>query len=46
VDSIFTAEHVFHSWIRLATPSDALSRITLFLGFDVYTVSMTLVDAT
>jgi hypothetical protein len=37
-DSIFTAEHVLS---RMVSPSHALSLITLYSRFDVYTVSMT-----
>jgi hypothetical protein len=43
-DSIFTPEHVLS---RMVSPSLALLLITLYiLGFDLYTVSTTLVDAT
>jgi hypothetical protein len=40
LDSIFTAEHVLHAWSRLVTFCHELLYI---LGFDLYTVCMTLV---
>jgi hypothetical protein len=43
LDSIFTAQHVFHAWSRLVT---LCHELLFILGFDLYTVSVTLVDAT
>jgi hypothetical protein len=43
VDSIYTAEHVLHAWLRLFTLCGELLH---FVGFDLYTVSMTLVHTT
>jgi hypothetical protein len=40
---LFTAEHVLS---RMVTHSPALSELLYIIGFDLYAVSMTLVDAT
>jgi hypothetical protein len=43
VKSIFTAEHVL---TRMFTPSQLCHELLYILGFELYTVSMTLVDPT